>query len=316
MSLAACLLAYSMVVAVLGPPLLARATRSGAAPRAGMAVWAAAMASVLGSWALAVVLLAVDVVRAWGQVDRLLAGCFATLATAAAGGYGGFLQGVLAVVTASSVLALAVLAVRVTAAVRRARVHARRHAEAVVLAARGAARGPDGSVVLDAELPSVYCLAGRPATIVVTSGALSALDETQLAAVLVHERAHLDERHHQMLAVARALGKILPGLRLFTVGAGELARLAEMRADDAAAERHGPDTVVGALLALTARHPVPAPALAAAGSWVADRAERLLFPPASARVRLTGVFGGLLIGPAIAAALVITASPLCITVLV
>lgn len=317
MSLAACLLAYSMVVAVLGPPLLARATRSGAAPRLGMIAWSAAMGSVVLSWALAGALLTADLVRGWGRLDQLLAGCFATLQQAAVGGYGGFLQAVIAVVTATTVLALAVLAARVGAGVRRARVHSRRHAEAAVLAARGAARGPGGSVVLEVEQRSVYCLAGRPATIVITTGALAALADDQLAAVLDHEHAHLAGRHHQLLGLARALARALPGMRLLTEGVVELARLAEMRADDAAAHRHGADTVVGALLALAAPGlvPAPAPALGAAGVGVADRVERLLFPPASARLRLAVVLGGLLVGPIIATALIITQSPLCITTL-
>lgn len=315
MSLAACLLAYSMVVAVLGPPLLARATHSGAVPRAGMTAWAAAMGSVVASWALAAVLLTADLVRGWGQVDQLLAGCFATLRAAAVGGHGGFLQAALAAVTAATVLALVALVVRIGVRVRRAHRHTRRHAETAVLAAGGAPRGPGGAVVIDTEQPSVYCLAGRPATIVITSGALAALDDDQLAAVLVHERAHLAGRHHQLLGLARALATTLPGMRLFTEGAVELARLAEMRADDAAAHRHGPDTVVGALLALAAPSLVPAPALGAAGLGVADRVERLLFPPAATRIRLAAILGALLIGPVTAAAVVITQSPLCITVL-
>lgn len=316
MSLAACLLAYSMVVAVLGPPLLTRATRSGAAPRVGMTAWAAAMGSVVVSWALAAALLAADLVRARGEVDRLLARCFVTLRTAALGGLGGFLQAVIATVAAATVLALAVLAVRIGVGVRRSHRHTYRHAESAVLAARGAARGPGGTVVIDAEQPGVYCVAGRPAVIVITSGALAALDDDQLAAVLVHERAHLSGRHHQLLGLARALARTLPGMLLFTEGAVELARLAEMRADDAAAHRHGPDTVVGALLALAAPGlQVPVPALGAAGPGVADRVERLLFPPAAARIRLAAILVGLLVGPVTTVALVITRSPLCGTAL-
>ncbi|MGI8720916.1 MAG: M56 family metallopeptidase [Geodermatophilaceae bacterium] len=313
MNLAACLLLYSMVVTVLGPPLLARVTNSGAAPRAGMAAWAAAMASVVLSWVVAAIVLVVDLVRAWGQVDRLFAACFTTLRATAIGGYGQFLQAILAMLTASAVLALGVLATRVATGVRRANVHTQRHAEAALLAARGASRGPGGTIVVDAAEPSVYCLASRPPTIVITTGALGALDEEQLAAVLVHEDAHLAGRHHQLLALARALAKILPGIRLFTEAAAEFARLAEMRADDTAAQRHGPDTVVAALLALTVRTPVPAPALGASGLGVADRVERLLFPPASARTRLGAILGSLLIAPMITAVLVITQSPLCIT---
>lgn len=315
MSLAACLLAYSVVVAVLGPPVLARATRGGASPRVGMLVWVAAMGSVVLAWVLAGFLLSADLVRGWGQLDRLLAGCFATLQGAAFGGHGGFLQAVVAVLTATSVLALTVLAGRVGAGVGHARADSRRHAEAAVLAARGAPRGPGGSVVVDVAQRSVYCLAGRPPTIVITSGALAVLADDELAAVLDHEQAHLAGRHHQLLGLTRALARALPGVRLFTGGAAELARLAEMCADDAAAQRNGPDTVVRAVLALAAPGLVsaPAPALGAAGVGVADRVERLLFPPAAAHVRFTAIMGGLLAGPVIAAALVVTQSPLCVT---
>lgn len=317
MSLAACLLAYSMVVAVLGPPLLARASGTGAAPCLGMIAWASALGSVVLSWALAAGLLTTDLVRGGGHLDRLLAGCFTALQAAAGGGYGGIWQAVLAVLTATSVLALTVLAARVGAGVRRARVHSRWHAESAVLAARGAARGPGGSVVLQVAQRSVYCLAGRPATIVVTSGALAALTGDQLAAVLDHERAHLVGRHHQLLGLVRALARALPGMRLCTEGVAELARLVEMRADDVAAQRHGGDTVAGALLALAAPGLVsaPAPALGAAGVGVADRVERLLFPPASAHVRLAVILGGLLVGPVVAAALVATQSSMCVTAL-
>ena len=50
------------------------------------------------------------------------------------------------------------------------------------------------TVVLDDPRPAAYCVAGRPAAIVVTSGALAVLDQPQLEAVLAHERAHLAQR--------------------------------------------------------------------------------------------------------------------------
>lgn len=58
----------------------------------------------------------------------------------------------------------------------------------------------------------------------------------------------------------------------------------------------------------------PAPALGAVGLGVADRVERLLFPPGSARLRLAGVLAGLSAAAVVAAALVIPQSPLCSTV--
>lgn len=113
----------------------------------------------------------------------------------------------------------------------------------------------------------------------ITRAALTTLNDAQLGAVLAHERAHLHGRHHLLLALTGALAKILPGSRLFTDGA-EIARLVEMCADDFAARRHGGDTVVDALVALTIGTPkgaaAPAAALGAAGIGVADRVELIM----------------------------------------
>jgi len=319
MSTAVCLLAYSMVVLVIGPPLLSQVTASGAIPRLGISVWVTSMASVLGAWLVAAVLFAVDLHRAWGHIDMLLAGCFAALRALALGGYGGFLQAGLAVLTALTLVALGALGARVFAALRRSRIHTRRHAEAAQLAARGAPRGPGGSLVVDAPHRSVYCLAGRPRTIVITRPALAALDEGQLAAVLAHEQAHLSGRHHHLLALTGALAKVLPHLELFTQGSLEIARLVEMCADDVAARRHSGDTVVGALLALALPAQTgpgsPVPALGAAGLGVADRVERLLDPPNRAQAWLyqSLVLYGLLVAPLALAAMIITQVPLCVT---
>jgi Zn-dependent protease with chaperone function len=65
------------------------------------------------------------------------------------------------------------------------------------------------------------------------------LDPEQLTAVLAHERAHLAGRHHLLLAITRSLAAVAPFVPIFARGTGEVARLAEMRADDAAAGRAG-----------------------------------------------------------------------------
>jgi len=176
--------------------------------------------------------------------------------------------------TAAGVTATGITAAGVTGAGRRAR-----------------------TVVLDDPRPAAYCVAGHPAAIVVTSGALAALDSAQLAAVLAHERAHLAGRHHALLLLTRGLTAAFPGVPLFTAGAAEVARLAEMAADDTAARAHGRPVVVAALLALataavpsgasgrnsgTSRLPiprhVPGHSLAAAAYAVPARVERLLCP--------------------------------------
>ncbi len=323
MSLAVCVLVYSLAVLTVGPPLLGRATRGGAAPRLGITAWATAMASVIVSWVLAAALLGGELLHAWGHVDTVLAGCFALLRTVTGGAQQGVVQAGLAGVIVAAAAGIAAVVVRVVLALRRSRRDTRRHGEAALLAAGTAPRGPQGALVVEAAHRSVYCLPGRPRTIVITRGALAALDEAQLAAVLAHERAHLTGRHHVLLAVTGALARILPGARLFTDGAAAIARLTEMAADDAAARRHGGDTVVGALLALTAPSRsatgmsavLPAAALGAAGPGVADRVERLLFPPNPAQLRRArGVAAGaLLLGPAATALVMLTVFPLCMT---
>jgi hypothetical protein len=74
---------------------------------------------------------------------------------------------------------------------------------------------------------------------------------------------------------------------LFTRGTAEVARLAEMAADDAAARDSGRPTVVAALLALATGTVMPVAALgvalAAAAHAVPARVERLLTPPRPAR---------------------------------
>jgi hypothetical protein len=105
----------------------------------------------------------------------------------------------------------------------------------------------------------------------------------QLAAVLAHERAHLAGRHHLLIALTRGLAATFPGVPLFTRGPAEVARLAEMCADDAAARRSGRPTLVTALLAMGTGAAVPAAALGATTCAVAARVQRLLEPAPPAR---------------------------------
>jgi Zn-dependent protease with chaperone function len=146
-------------------------------------------------------------------------------------------------------------------------------------------------VVLETPQPAVYCVPGRPATIVLTTGALAVLDRPQLLAVLAHERAHLAGRHHLLVTLGKAARVGFPGVPLFSRGADEVARLAEMRADDVAARRSGRDTLLQALVAMGTGRPLPAPSasLAATGGAVAVRVRRLLDPPSGASRACYGV---------------------------
>jgi len=136
-------------------------TASGAIPRLGISVWVPRWPSCWEAWLVAAVLFAVDLHRAWGHIDMLLAGCFAARA-AGSGRLRRVLQAGLAVLTGWTLVALGALGCPVFAAWRRSRItpdaNAGRHSwpPAVPLVVpRIAGRG--------CPAPKRVRLAGRPA---------------------------------------------------------------------------------------------------------------------------------------------------------
>jgi beta-lactamase regulating signal transducer with metallopeptidase domain len=269
-SVAACLLLYSLVVLLVGPPMLARLTHTGYSPRLGASAWMTAIGSVLVSWAAATIFALADLAHHWNHQRSILAHCLAILRGLAAGDA---VQLGLLIFVGLGAVAVTSSATRIVRILVRMRSQTHGHASAVRLVGRRL-KGVD-AVVIDAPEPAAYCIAGRPHAVVITSAALATLTKPQLAAILAHERAHLDGRHPEIVAVARSLAATFPGLRLMTEGAHHISRLLEMRADDAAARQHGPQPILDGILALTGATPVPAGAMGAAGVAVLARAERL-----------------------------------------
>ena len=134
-----------------------------------------------------------------------------------------------------------------------------------------------GATLVDADVAAAYCLPGRHGRIVLTTGAVRALEEDELAAVIAHERAHLRERHYLPVAAANGLAAAFPGVPLFAAAAAEVARLVELRADDAAACHTDHVSVAAALVTLGGMR-APQAALAAADRHGAARVARLLAP--------------------------------------
>jgi Zn-dependent protease with chaperone function len=274
---------YALVVAWLVPPLLARLTTRGIGARLGLAAWLTAMASVVACAIAALQFLIRAAITGWPSlaeaVCRSVTGsaCAPTVYKSAAFEAGLGATALLATLTA------AVLSWRYGRSVQRARRRTHEHAELARMTGRSLP-GAGQAMVLDAEQPVAYCVPGRPAAIVLSSGALAVLDPAQLTAVLAHERAHLAGRHHVLTGLTRALSACFPAVPVFARGAGEVARLAEMCADDAAARRSGRPTLIAALLAMgtgtaVPATVVPATALAATGCAVVSRVQRLLDPP-------------------------------------
>lgn len=297
---AGALFAYAIVVACCASSPLARLTGRGASARFGLVAWLTAMVSAGVSGLLGAYLVMAKAVADWVPLTQAV--CRSVAGSACSPPvYRSMLYE-----TGVTVLAIVVMVAGLAAGwrycrrVQRAQRRTRAHAEAALLAGRALPGGP-GTVVLDDPRPAAYCVAGRPAAIVVTSSALAVLDQPQLAAVLAHERAHLHGRHHLLATVTRGLTAAFPAVPLFTRGAAEVARLAEMAADDAATRSAGRSALVTALLAIATGAPVPG--LAAAACAVPDRVERLLNPPgraaiAASRLTLTVTSALLILLPA------------------
>lgn len=276
MNIAAGLLIYSVAMVLLAPRLLGALTRAGSAPRWGVAAWLTAIVSVLATWIAIPVLVIGDVVFHNGQRGSLLTSCVELLCDIAAGRAGFAAQASVVVVAVALVVVAAGFGVKASRAIRRMRIHADSHAQAVRLVGRPT--GQRDVYVVDADEPTAYCVAGAPPAIVVTTGAIAALDSDELQAVLAHERAHLDGHHPRIVTALRGLALVFPRVRLMTRGAADVARLLEMCADDAAARRFGEHTLLTGLMALAGA--TPAQALGAADVALLNRAERLALPPA------------------------------------
>jgi Zn-dependent protease with chaperone function len=285
---------YAVAVAWLAPLLLTRLTARGISARLGLVAWLTAMVSAVASAVAALQFLVQAAITGWPNlaeaVCRSVTGtaCAPTLYKSAAFEVGLGAAALLGTLTA------AVLGWRYGRSVQRARRLTRAHAEVARMTARSLP-GAGPAMVLDAEQPVAYCVPGRPAAIVLSSGALALLDPAQLTAVLAHERAHLAGRHHLLTGLTQALSACFPAVPLFARGADEVARLAEMRADDAAVRGSGRPTLIAALLAMgtgtavpAAALGLPAAALGAAACAVAARVQRLLDPPDRARLIRNG----------------------------
>lgn len=311
MTLAACLALYGLLIAV-GAPAMLQQSQSGHAPRLAVLSWVATLAGAVAALGGAIVVVVATVLLETGGLHELLHGCLAVLDALGVGDGIPVVAGVVAGVGGGWLLRGAWRAARTLTTARHT--HARLAARLRTIGRVAPTLGRDTLIVPSPERV-VYCLAGRRRTVVVTSGALDALTEDELAAVLAHERAHLAGRHHLPLVFARAVRRVMPPLPLFRVAEAEIARLLEMCADDAAARRHGRRPLLAALVALTDR-PGPQTALGATGTAVLDRAHRLVEPAsrpdrAAARRALAAHLATLVLGPVLVlAGMSLTVCPL------
>jgi len=232
---AAVLLAYAACVGALGSRMLGRARWMARAPLLAILTYLAAGWPVVAALGLAGLSLAVHATALGGGLSHLTGACVLRLRALYATPGGAAVAG-LGLTLAGAVLARAALtAITHLRATGR---QALRHAQTARLV--GVPEPALGAVVLDHRQPHAYCVAGRHPTVVLTTGALQALDPDQMEAVLAHERAHLAGHHHVLLAMARIGRQVLPFMPLLRDADAQVARLVELHADDAAARARDP----------------------------------------------------------------------------
>ena len=229
MTIAAVLVAYAAGLGILGSRMLGLARWTARASLLAIVTYLVAGWSVIVALGLAGLTLAVHATALGGGLSHLIGACVhrlqATYGTPGGGtvaGLGLTLAGAVATRTALTAMTH----------FRAAGRQALRHAQTARLVGR-----PEptlGAVLVEHSQPAAYCVAGRQPTVILTTGAVQALDPGQLDAVLAHERAHLTGRHHRLVALARIGREVLPFLPLMRDAVKQVARLVELHADDAA----------------------------------------------------------------------------------
>jgi Zn-dependent protease with chaperone function len=287
MLLATALLVLLGAGATIGPRVLGGPTPTfSARPRLGMAIWTISAAV----WTLA--FLALGPLLTWiftgpGLPGRVGAVCQRCVAAANPFSAQSPMWTTDVPVLAMLLIPLSLAAwLTISATVRhvRSREHLRAHLQALTAVAEQ--QRLNGTQVWLVPTPdrTVYSLPTRGVRIVISQGALDALSGDELTAVLSHERAHVEQRHHALLGALHSLRAVLGWVPLICAAAPAVAAYAEMAADDDARRASSTRALAGALLALHGPGPSPvlgAPALAlhADATGTPWRARRLAAPP-------------------------------------
>ncbi len=123
----------------------------------------------------------------------------------------------------------------------------RRHRELLELLAAPSA-DTARTVVITHDSPVAYCLPGGARSVTVLSdGLMAALEPAELRAVLSHENAHLNQRHHLLLWAFAAWRQALPWLPTTRLAQESVNSLIEMLADDVALKTESKATLIKAI---------------------------------------------------------------------
>lgn len=194
----------------------------------------------------------------------------------------------------------------------RTRRQRRRHLQLVELLSAPVPEQP-GVRLLDHDAPIAYCLPATPRSVTVLSaGLLEVLDHAQVEAVVAHEQAHVDQRHHLVVVAFEAWRTALPWFPIATRASGAVGLLVEMLADDVARRTNPEGTLAEAIRAVGSAGEPDRDGQVDPGTPAADpasierRVDRLGagFRPlgAAARLAISAAAVVLVVGPALALA--------------
>jgi len=273
-------LAFTIVALVLSgpvPAMLARASWPIRAPRAAIVLWQSiALAAVLSAFSAGIAIASRLFVL--GPDGRPTATITSEIEALGWPLWAAYVIVFAITLVIGARLTYAVLQVAI--ATRRRRAHHRMVVDLV-----GKSQG-NHLRILNVAQPLAYCLPGVRSRVVVSEGALNALGDNEMAAILTHERAHLRARHDLVLEMFTAVHAAFPRFVRSGNALDAVRLLIEMLADDAAVRAAGPTPLARALVACASGR-TPSGALAAGGPTTVLRLRRLGGRPNSRAVAAT-----------------------------
>jgi Zn-dependent protease with chaperone function len=283
-------LAFTIVALVLSgpvPAVLARASWPQRAPRAAIVLWQSiALAAVLSAFSAGIAIASRLFVP--GPDGRPTA-----TVTSEIDALGWPLWGALVVVFALTLVIgarLTYAVLQVAIATRRRRAHHRMMVDLLDMSHEShppqVCTKASGLRILDVKQPLAYCLPGVRSRVVVSEGTLKSLSDSEIDAILTHERAHLRARHDLVLEMFTAVHAAFPRFVRSGNALDAVRLLIEMLADDAAVRAAGPTPLARALVACAAGR-TPSGALAAGGPTTVLRVRRLAGEPNSRALAAT-----------------------------
>jgi Zn-dependent protease with chaperone function len=271
-------LAFTIVALVLSgpvPAVLARASWPTRAPRAAIVLWQSiALAAVLSAFSAGIAIASRLFVP--GPDGRPTA-----TVTSEIDALGWPLWGALVIVFALTLVIgarLTYAVLQVAIATRRRRAHHRMMVDLLDMSHESnpphVCTKASGLRILDVKQPLAYCLPGVRSRVVVSEGTLKSLSDSEIDAILAHERAHLRARHDLVLEMFTAVHAAFPRFVRSGNALDAVRLLIEMLADDAAVRAAGPTPLARALVACAAGR-TPSGALAVGGPTTLLRVRRL-----------------------------------------